>query len=320
MAVNTNHASIGGTSVPLDVPGGLYVNGTQVIDTSGNVLTSISGVDLTVSGNTILGNAVTDTTAINGATTITTTSASGLTVGANGATNPVLKVACSTASVATGISITGAAAAGGVAIAAISSGTNENLIVDAKGSGTVTVGSVSTGNISLARPTGVTGPVTITSAGASALAVGLGGATNPALQVDASTASSATGIKVKSAAAAGGVEVSVISSGTDENLTINAKGAGTITLGTGDTYVSSYLYATKASVIASTEGTPAGGAAGVRIGIGSAGVSIYLGSGAPSVSALKGSLYLRTDGSTTNDRMYVNTDGGTTWTAVITAA
>jgi hypothetical protein len=47
---------------------------------------------------------------------------------------------------------------------------------------------------------------------------------------------------------------------------------------------------------------------------------IFFGSGAPTISAAKGSLYLRSDGSTTNDRMYVNTNGSTTWTAVITAA
>ena len=76
-----------------------------------------------------------------------------------------------------------------------------------------------------------TGTITGTSAGASALAVGLAGATNPALQVDASTASSATGLKVKSAAAAGGLAVSVISSGANENLTVDAAGSGTITLG-----------------------------------------------------------------------------------------
>lgn len=75
---------------------------------------------------------------------------------------------------------------------------------------------------------GITGVGTITSASANALCVGLAGATNPALQIDASTASSATGLKVKSAAAASGLAVSVISSGTDENLTIDAKGSGTI--------------------------------------------------------------------------------------------
>jgi len=70
----------------------------------------------------------------------------------------------------------------------------------------------------------------MTSAGANALAVGLNGSTNPAFQVDASTASSATGLKVKSAAAAAGCAVSVISSGAAENLTIDAKGTGTLTL------------------------------------------------------------------------------------------
>ena len=65
----------------------------------------------------------------------------------------------------------------------------------------------------------------------------------------------------------------------------------------------------------------AGGAEAARLGSGSSGVvSIYFGSGAPTVSAGKGSLYLRTDGSSTSTRLYVNTDGGTTWTNCTTAA
>ena len=47
---------------------------------------------------------------------------------------------------------------------------------------------------------------------------------------------------------------------------------------------------------------------------------VFFGSGAPTLAAAKGSLYLRSDGTTTNDRMYVNTNGSTTWTAVITAS
>lgn len=73
--------------------------------------------------------------------------------------------------------------------------------------------------------------VTVTSTSATALTVGRQGATSPALQIDASTATSATGLKVKSAAAAGGLALSVITSGTNENLTIDAAGSGTITLG-----------------------------------------------------------------------------------------
>ena len=47
---------------------------------------------------------------------------------------------------------------------------------------------------------------------------------------------------------------------------------------------------------------------------------VFFGSGVPTISAAKGSLYLRSDGTTTNDRMYVNTNGSTTWTAVTTVA
>lgn len=67
--------------------------------------------------------------------------------------------------------------------------------------------------------------------------------------------------------------------------------------------------------------TPAGGSASMALAFGSTtGFGIYIGSGAPTVSAAKGSLYLRSDGSSTSTRLYVNTDGATTWTNVTTAA
>jgi len=66
---------------------------------------------------------------------------------------------------------------------------------------------------------------------------------------------------------------------------------------------------------------PAGGTTGSGIKLSSAtNFGVFFGSGAPTLSAAKGSLYLRSDGSGTADRMYVNTDGGTTWTAVATVA
>jgi hypothetical protein len=83
--------------------------------------------------------------------TLTSTSASALAVGRQGATDPVLKVNANTASVATGVEITGAAAAAGVNVAAISSGTNENLTINAKGSGTITLNPTGTGNVISAR-------------------------------------------------------------------------------------------------------------------------------------------------------------------------
>lgn len=75
------------------------------------------------------------------------------------------------------------------------------------------------------------------------------------------------------------------------------------------------------NVVKSGTAATAGGVEAVRIGSGAAGVvGVYAGSGVPTVSAPKGSLYLRTDGSSTSTRMYVNTDAGTTWTNVTTAA
>lgn len=162
---------------------------------------------------------------------VTATGNPGLAIGPNGSTNPVLQADCSVASAATGIKVIGRAAAAGADIIVASSGTNENLKIDAKGSGTVAINTTGTGAITLGAATGVTGAATVTSTSASALAVGANGATNPVLKVNANTASVATGLHVTGAAAAGGLALAVISSGTNENLTIDAKGSGTITLG-----------------------------------------------------------------------------------------
>jgi hypothetical protein len=72
-----------------------------------------------------------------------------------------------------------------------------------------------------------------------------------------------------------------------------------------------------ATIVSGTAAT-AGGAAMVSMTSGA--VGILVGSGVPTASASQGSLYLRTDGSSTSTRAYINTDGGTTWTAVTTAA
>lgn len=50
------------------------------------------------------------------------------------------------------------------------------------------------------------------------------------------------------------------------------------------------------------------------------GPTITTASGAPGVSAPLGSIYFRTNGSSTTTRAYVNTDGGSTWTALKTVA
>lgn len=65
----------------------------------------------------------------------------------------------------------------------------------------------------------------------------------------------------------------------------------------------------------------AGGLTTAALQVCTNGPLIYSGSGAPTISAaVKGSLYLRTDGSSTSTRLYVATDTAGTWTAVTTGA
>lgn len=45
--------------------------------------------------------------------------------------------------------------------------------------------------------------------------------------------------------------------------------------------------------------------------------TIIYGTGAPTLSARAGTLFLRSDGSASNNRLYIST-GGTTWTALLT--
>ena len=89
----------------------------------------------------------------------------------------------------------------------------------------------------------------------------------------------------------------------------------------GNVLSSAVISAVGAATILSGTAVPAGGTTGAGYKLSStANLGVFFGSGAPTLSAAQGSLYLRTDGSTTSTRMYVNTDGSTTWTAVTTAA
>lgn len=186
--------------------------------------------------------ALTGVTSIaSGAVAVTSTSVDALAVGANGITNPALQVDASTATQATGVAISGKAAGTAPTIGAISSGTNEGLNIFSKG----------TGSLTFQAPNGADvtsfGNVTVQKQSARALAVGITGNTNPAFEVNTNTASSATGVLVTAAAAGGGVAVAAISSGTNESMTINAKGSGTINLGnvsTGAVQVNSVPIAT----------------------------------------------------------------------------
>ena len=74
-------------------------------------------------------------------------------------------------------------------------------------------------------------------------------------------------------------------------------------------------------VLESATAIPAGGATGAGLRMSStANNGLFFGSGVPTLSAAQGSLYIRSDGSTSSNRAYVNTNGSTTWTALITLA
>lgn len=47
---------------------------------------------------------------------------------------------------------------------------------------------------------------------------------------------------------------------------------------------------------------------------------VMVGAGVPTFTALKGTLFLRTDGSSTSTRAYINTNGSTGWTNLVTAS
>lgn len=89
--------------------------------------------------------------------------------------------------------------------------------------------------------------------------------------------------------------------------------AGTITL--------SGLISNGNVVAHASTAIPSGGTTGSGIKVSSAtNFGVFFGSSAPGLSAAKGSLYLRSDGTGTNDRAYINTDGSNTWTALVTVA
>lgn len=110
-----------------------------------------------------------------GAQTITADSTQALAVGPNGETNPTFRVDTSVTSAATGLQVRGQAAGSGADLNVISSGTNEFLDINAKGTGEIIFNSTATGRLRTPR--------SIVSTGATAgigYATGAGGAVTQA--------------------------------------------------------------------------------------------------------------------------------------------
>ena len=106
-----------------------------------------------------------------------------------------------------------------------------------------------------------------------------------------------------------------------QSITVNSTtGAETVDATFGTATSVTTVAATSTVKALSGSAVTAGGAAAFLATTTAAGLGIYFGSGAPTVAAAKGSLYMRTDGSSSSTRAYVNTDGSTTWTNITTAA
>lgn len=101
-----------------------------------------------------------------------------------------------------------------------------------------------------------------------------------------------------------------------QTISINATTGAVTVIGT----IGAAITATSTVTALSGSALTAGGAAAFIGTNTAAGMGIYMGSGAPTIAAAKGSLYLRSDGSGVADRAYINTNGSTTWTAISTVA
>lgn len=104
-----------------------------------------------------------------------------------------------------------------------------------------------------------------------------------------------------------------------ETISINSSTGTVTTTATIGPAMSVTSVSATGNVTADSGTAPVAGGAAAFLATSTAGFGIYLGSGAPTVAAAKGSLYLRTDGSSSSTRLFVS-DGGTTWIAVTTAS
>jgi hypothetical protein len=106
-----------------------------------------------------------------------------------------------------------------------------------------------------------------------------------------------------------------------QTISINAT-TGTVTVtGTFGAATSVTTLAATGNITADSASALVAGGASAFIATNTANnMGIYVGSGAPTVSAAQGSLYLRSDGSSTSTRAYINTNGTTGWAAITTAS
>lgn len=299
----TNSVTWGvGTPTWSDITGGssggnVTLTGAQTIS---GVKTFASGADPVFAkeaAHSLIVAATTTTATAGGALSVA--AGAGVTTGAGGAL-ALAGGAGGNDAVGGAASLTGGAAGGG------NRAGGATTIGGGAGAGSAAGGNV----IALAGAGGATG-----AGGGIAITGGAGGATSGngggvALTGGAATNGGSNGGNIVIAAGAknGG--------GVDGSITIGATNTASVLIGAAaiSTTVEGRLNA------ANSVAVPANGSAAASVRIGTSGPGVFVGSGVPNVVAPKGSLYLRTDGTTTNDRAYIATDSAGAWTALTTAA
>ena len=276
-----------------NVTGGNLLSTT--LSLSGNILSAINTTaNITTTANISVGNVL-----INGITNSTGNVTGGnlRTTGQMSASGNVTGGNVSTAGLITAVgNIIGGNLNTGAQVIATGNITGGNVISAALVQGTIVsaTGNVIGGNVNSGAQVVATGNIT----GGNILTAGL-----------VSVTGNITGGNVL-----GGANVNAtIHTGTTVSVTANISG--------GNILSGAVVSAVGAATILSGTAIPVGGTAGAGYKMSSTtNLGIFFGSGAPTLNAAKGSLYLRTDGSATSDRMYVNTDGANAWTPVITAS
>lgn len=134
------------------------------------------------------------------------------------------------------------------------------------------------------------------------------------------TADALTGFSTSNTGTIYGISVTTgsISSALSLTSTFSVTGATTLT---GAVSAGSTISSVGQLSVQTSTAPPAAGATTSGIKVSStANFGIFWGSGAPTFSAAQGSVYIRTDGSSTSTRLYSNTTGSTTWTNFTSAA
>lgn len=288
--------SIVGTSLTLQAVGAK--TGAIVMDDIGN----ISAVTLTTSGEVKAASA-----AIAGPEVITSAASGAFVVGPNGSTNPTFNIDTSAAAAGvstgvTGLNLASAAKGSGVILSVLSSGTNENLLISSKGASAIqfqisnsassanpalTINQIANGATGIVitpaiaasgcalsvTSSGANEGVSISSKGTSAVTFQVANSANPALTIN-QTSLGVTGLSITPAAAASGVAVAVTSSGANENVTIDAKGTGSVAInsvGTGGVTVQGFR-----NLIAQYQPNSATLVAGATIGVNQMGMTTVI--------------------------------------------